>query len=77
METKFWVRRLVLAIVWGLAVSTWASIGHHLMGMPDVGPLLVIATVILVLVLPARRTASRGRAPTQPDERVNANSPSA
>jgi hypothetical protein len=52
---KFWIRRAVLAAVWGLAISTWASIAHHLMGMPDIGPVLVIATVAFILVRPAGR----------------------
>jgi hypothetical protein len=55
MQTKFWVRRVLLAVVWGLAVSTWASIAHHLAGMPDVGPILVLATMSFILVRPAKR----------------------
>jgi hypothetical protein len=55
MHTKFWVRRTVLAIVWGLAVSTWASIAHHLAGMPDVGLLLVLTTMTFIMVRPTRR----------------------
>jgi hypothetical protein len=47
MNRKFWFRRLALAAVWGLATSTWTSIGHHLLGMPDVG-LLAVATVCAV-----------------------------
>jgi hypothetical protein len=77
METKFWVRRVVLATVWGLAASTWASIGHHLMGLPDVGPLLVIGTVILILVLPAGRARTAEREAIQADGRIDASSTSA
>lgn len=77
MQTKFWVRRAVLAIVWGLAVSTWASIGHHLVGLPDVGPLLVIGTVALVLARPAGRTRSQAQTPNQADTAVPASSPTA
>jgi len=55
MQTRFWVRRTVLAIVWGLAVSTWASIAHHLAGMPDIGLLLVLTTMTFIMVRPARR----------------------
>jgi hypothetical protein len=44
-----------LAIVWGLAVSTWASIAHHLAGMPDVGLLLVLTTMAFIMVRPTRR----------------------
>jgi hypothetical protein len=55
MQTRFWVRRTVLATIWGLAVSTWASIAHHLAGMPDVGLLLVLTTMTFIMVRPARR----------------------
>ncbi|MEX0626508.1 MAG: hypothetical protein WD402_08185 [Chloroflexota bacterium] len=54
MQTKFWVRRIVLAVVWGLAISTWAAIAHHLAGMPDVGLVLVIITMTFVMVRPSR-----------------------
>jgi hypothetical protein len=54
MQTKFWVRRIILAVVWGVAVSTWASIAHHLAGMPDVGPILVVITMTFILVRPPR-----------------------
>lgn len=57
MQTKFWVRRIILAVVWGLAVSTWASIAHYLGGMPDVGPILVVVTMTFVLVRPGRRVS--------------------
>jgi hypothetical protein len=56
MQTRFWVRRTVLAIVWGLAVSTWASIAHHLAGMPDIGLPLVLTTMTFIVVRPTRRT---------------------
>jgi hypothetical protein len=46
---RFWFRRLALAAVWGLATSTWTSIGHHLVGMPDVG-LLAVATVCALTI---------------------------
>jgi hypothetical protein len=53
MQTKFWPRRIVFAVVWGLTVSTWASIAHFFFGMPDVGPILVVATMAFVLLRPA------------------------
>jgi hypothetical protein len=55
MHTKFWFRRVVLAIVWGLAISTWAAIAHYLVGLPDVGPALALATMTFVIVRPAKR----------------------
>lgn len=58
MQTKFWIRRIVLAIVWGLAVSTWASIAHYLFGMPDAGLILVVGTIVFILVRPTQRAPS-------------------
>jgi hypothetical protein len=55
LRTKFWVRRTILAVVWGLALSTWASIAHYLGGLPDVGPALVLTAMIFIMVRPARR----------------------
>jgi hypothetical protein len=52
MQSKRWIRRGVLALVWGLAVSTWASIGHYLFGLPDIGPIAVITTVGGILAWP-------------------------
>lgn len=75
MHTNVWVRRAVLAIVWGLAVSTWASIGHHLMGLPDVGPLLVVGTVAFILVRPMGRTGSPAPTSNQADTAVHARFP--
>ena len=49
MQKRSWPRRLVMAAIWALAVSTWASIAHHLMGLPDVGPLLVVVAFAGVL----------------------------
>lgn len=77
MQTKFWIRRAVLASVWGLAVSTWASISHHLMGLPDVGPLLVIGTVAFILARPLGRAKQHARTPNRAETPVAANSPTA
>jgi hypothetical protein len=52
MQKSRWIRRLLLATIWALAASTWASIGHHLGGLPDFGPILVIAVVVLILAWP-------------------------
>jgi urea transporter len=77
MQTRSWVRRTVLAIVWGLAVSTWASIGHHLFGMPDVGLPLVLATMIFIMLRPALRTSVRARGSTTTDNALHAGVPTA
>jgi hypothetical protein len=59
MQTKQWIRRGVIAVVWGLAASTWASIGHHLFGMPDLVPLMALGAVAVVLAWPIKRPAIR------------------
>jgi hypothetical protein len=68
MHKSRWVRRILLAVVWGLAASTWASIGHHLGGLPDVGPILVIGVVALILAWPqgTRRTDGKLTPTTYP-----------
>lgn len=65
MQTKFWVRRTILAIVWGVTVSTWAAIAHYLAGMPDIGLFLVVITMTFIMVRPTRHasvTESRSKA---------------
>lgn len=46
-------RRLVLAVLWAFALSTWASIGHHLLGLPNVGPLLVLFASVMIVAWPS------------------------
>ena len=77
MQTKFWVRRIILAVVWGLAVSTWASIAHYLGGMPDVGPILVVATMAFIMVRPATRVSATDRRPNAADAAVHLGTPTA
>ena len=77
MQTKFWVRRIILAAVWGFAVSTWASIAHYLGGMPDVGPILVVATMAFIILRPARRVPVTDRRPTGADAAMHAGAPTA
>jgi hypothetical protein len=77
MQTKFWVRRIILAVVWGLAVSTWASIAHYLGGLPDVGPILVVATIAFIIVRPARRVAVIDERSTGADAAMHVGAPTA
>ena len=77
MHTKFWVRRIILAVVWGLAVSTWASIAHYLGGMPDVGPILVVATMAFIMLRPAKRASVTDRRPTGADAAMHLGTPTA
>jgi hypothetical protein len=77
MQTKFWVRRIVLAIVWGLAVSTWASIAHFLFGMPDVGLILVVATMAFVLLRPIVHIPRRHGGPNAADAAMHRGIPTA
>jgi hypothetical protein len=77
MQTKFWVRRIILAAVWGLAVSTWASIAHYLGGIPDVGPILVVATMAFIILRPARRVSVTERLPGGADSKMHLGAPTA
>jgi hypothetical protein len=52
MHSRFWFRRLALAAVWGLVTSTWTSIGHYLLGLPDIGLLAVGTVCALTLAWP-------------------------
>jgi hypothetical protein len=67
MQKKRWVRAIVLAAVWGYVASVWASIAHHLTGLPDLTPLLASAAVVVVMgwTFRARTTAVSG-GPTVP-----------
>jgi hypothetical protein len=71
MQTKQWFHRGIVAIVWGLTAATWASIGHHLFGMPDLVPLMAAGAVAAVLAWPTKRPsiqiAARTRHQTSPN----------
>ena len=77
MQTKFWVRRVVLAVVWGLAISTWASIAHHLAGMPDMGPLLVLTGMTFIMVRPTKRVSLPARRSNAADATMRMGAPTA
>ena len=68
---------MLLAVVWGLAVSTWASIAHHLAGLPDVGPILVLATMTFILVRPAKRGSLPERRSSGADAAMHMGAPTA
>lgn len=59
MQTKQWIRRGIVAGVWGMAAATWASIGHHLFGMPDLVPLMALGAVAVVFAWPTKRPSIR------------------
>lgn len=63
MQTNRWIRRGLTATVWALAASTWASIAHHLFGMPDLVPLMAIAAVAVVFAWPTKRQPTQIAAP--------------
>jgi hypothetical protein len=52
MWKSHWVRRIVLALVWAYAAATWASIGHYFVGLPDLGPVLIIGVAALIMLWP-------------------------
>jgi hypothetical protein len=62
MQKPSWSRRLILAGLWALAMSTWGSIGHHLFGLPDAGPILVLVVVAAILAWPLPSTLSKQQA---------------
>jgi hypothetical protein len=49
-EDAFMVKRISLAIVWGLAAWTWVAIAHTFIGTPDLSPLAALLTVVAILV---------------------------
>lgn len=40
------VRQGILAGIWAYAAATWASIGHHLVGLPDVVSLAAVGAAL-------------------------------
>jgi hypothetical protein len=52
MENRRWVVRITGAGVWVLAALTWGSIGHHLFGLPDLGPGVAVLAVVFLLAWP-------------------------
>jgi len=62
MKKPSWTRRLTLAGVWALAMSTWGAIGHHLFGLPDAGPILALLVVAAILAWPLPSTLSNQQA---------------
>jgi hypothetical protein len=53
VTTKRAFRKLTLSLLWGMAVSTWAAIGHYLFGLPDVGLPAVILAVAAIILWPS------------------------
>ena len=70
MSNRDWLRRLIMTGVWAASVSTWASIAHHLFGLPDFGPLMVVLTVTLSVIWPARSRRQTDSWPVNPPELV-------
>lgn len=77
MQTKFWVRRIMLAVVWGVAVSTWASIAHYLAGTPDVALVLAVITVTFIMVRPPRHAPVAESRQTEADSAMHVGAPTA
>jgi hypothetical protein len=72
MHTKQWIRRGIAAGVWGMAAATWASIGHHLFGMPDLVLLMAAGAVAVVLAWPTKRPSIRIAAQARHESSPNA-----
>ena len=54
------LRRSLAALLWAVAVSTWASIAHHFFRLPDVGLVVVAITILIVMTAPQMRLARAG-----------------
>lgn len=58
-------RRLILSVVWAYAALVWGSIGHTLLGLPDIGPVVAPVLFAAIVLLPLARRghgASRSEA---------------
>jgi hypothetical protein len=49
------LKTLLLVVVWSYAGATWASIGHHLMGLPEITGAVAFASAVGALAWSARR----------------------
>jgi hypothetical protein len=47
MQYARWIRAGLLALVWGYAASIWASISHHILGLPDLVPFAAAGAVVV------------------------------
>lgn len=52
MKNRRWGRRVFASLLWTMAMLTWGSIGHHLFGLPDLGPILAATAVGVLFVRP-------------------------
>jgi hypothetical protein len=71
MQTKHFGKGILLAGVWAYAAATWASIGHYVIGLPD----LVAAAAVGGAAGAATWTVARSRrtgvaAPEAPTARL-------
>jgi hypothetical protein len=67
MQIKRLTRTLLLTAVWTYAAATWASISHHLFGMPD---LVVVAAVAAAMVTVAWSLRPRLSVPSSAPARL-------
>jgi hypothetical protein len=58
MQTKTLIRGVLFTAVWTYAAAVWASIGHHLFGLPDLVP---VAAAVAGLVAAALSFGVRQR----------------
>lgn len=50
MQTKRIIRVVLLTAVWTYAAATWASISHHVFGMPDLVPAAAVVAAMVTVV---------------------------
>lgn len=74
MKNRRWGRRLLIAGIWAMAMSTWGSIGHYVFGLADFGPVLTAMAVAMVLAWPAplRHGVEASAGPHLPTEQARA-----
>ena len=67
MEKRRWFRSFALIAVWTYAAATWASIAHHLLGLPDLVPLAGVTAGIASAAWSLRPALAQTLRKTQTD----------
>jgi hypothetical protein len=61
MSKKRVVLAITLAVIWGYVAALWASIGHFLLGAPDVAPIAAPAAALVTLAWRLRPVPQRAQ----------------
>lgn len=65
-----WARTALLIAIWGGAATTWASIGHYLFGLPDMGLAMVALSTAVILGAALLRGDARAAANAEAPSRA-------